>query len=1142
MRAISVPLVFLFALLFSWPAAPASIGLTWQGPDGNWTDSRWADSGGTVGYYPNNGSDTYQATIPGTSVSLSTLVTVDTLNLTGGQLTLASGGTLFLAQPGSTNSAALVLSGGTLMASASFTNSGAITSGSGGTLVLGSGTVTNSGAIQQISGSNAIQVMGAATLAGGGNVLLNGGVAAFGGAPLINADNTISGTGYIDGALYNQTQGVVRASGGILSLNFAGGGGNGGIMEASSGSRLEIYSGGITLANTGGTIQALDGSTVRITSPVLGGNLKTVGTGALELASMFSEIAITNSTAGRISLSGTTLLDGASTLTNAGTLNIGGGNALQLMPGSTMENSGAVNIATAGVLALGGIGVNSGTIAVSDGTFALAGNLSNSGTIQLDAASSRMEVLAPSALSGTGSVVLAGGTINAGLGLTNAGNTIEGFGTINGVLNNQGMVRASGGTLSLNFAGGGGNGGMMEASGGSRLEIYSGGITLANTGGTIQALDGSTVRITSPVLGGNLKTVGSGALELASMFSDIAITNSTAGTISLSGTTLLDGASTLTNAGRLNIGGGNALQLMPGSTMENSGAVNIATSGMLAIGGLGVNSGTIAVSDGTFAWAGNLSNSGTIQLDAASSRMEVLAPSALSGTGSVVLAGGTINAGLGLTNAGNTIEGFGTINGVLNNQGMVRASGGTLTLNFAGGGGNGGMMEASGGSRLEIYSGGITLANTGGTIQALDGSTVRITSPVLGGNLKTVGSGALELASMFSDIAITNSTAGTISLSGTTLLDGASTLTNAGRLNIGGGNALQSMPGSTMENSGAVNIATAGMLALGGIGVNSGTIAVSDGTFAWAGNLSNSGTIQLDAASSRMEVLAPSALSGTGSVVLAGGTINAGLGLTNAGNTIEGFGTINGVLNNQGVVRASGGTLRIDDLTNLSVNTLTGGTYYVAGTLELLGATSIWDLDAHLTLDGPAALIKNGTGGDALGSFRTIKSGGALALLNGAMIASDLTNYGLLSGNGTVNGTLFDSGVLSPGMSPGMLTIDGYYTQNPGGVLNMEIGGGNPGEFDQLIVTLLADFNGTLNISLLNGFRPYHGQEFMILSFDGVGDRFSAVNGLDYGPGVGFVMDWHATDLTLRWQTPEPGTWLLAAAGLALLALRTRRR
>ena len=127
-------------------------------------------------------------------------------------------------------------------------------------------------------------------------------------------------------------------------------------------------------------------------------------------------------------------------------------------------------------------------------------------------------------------------------------------------------------------------------------------------------------------------------------------------------------------------------------------------------------------------------------------------------------------------------------------------------------------------------------------------------------------------------------------------------------------------------------------------------------------------------------------------------------------------------------------------------------------------------------------------------------------------------------------------------MSPGVLTISGNYTQDPGGVLNMEIGGGNPSEFDRLIVTQMADFKGTLNISFLNGFRPYNGQEFMLLTFAGVEDRFRAVNGIDYGPGLGFIMDWHATDLTLRWETPEPGTWLLAAAGLALLALRSRRR
>ncbi len=359
MRPTRVP-VLLLALMFPRLATPGTIGLTWQGPDGSWTDSKWASSGVPVPYFPNNGSNTYQVTITNGSVVLSSSVAVDTLNLTGGELTLAAGGSLALEQAGSTSAAALALSGGTLTGSGDFTNA---------------------------------------------------------------AGGTITGAGTLNLTVTNNA--TIEASGGVLHLS------------------------GIHVWNTNGTIRALDGSTVRMTTPTTGGRIETVGTGALELDSTFTDAAITNS-AGTVSMVSSAQLLGTSTLTNAGTLNIESGKGLQLFTGSTLLNSGAVNIS--GRLDLAGAGSsNSGTITVDAGKLSLGANFTNSGTIQLNGASSGMDVFGPATLSGTGSVVFSGGLINVqgGATLTNAGNTIEGFGTVTGVLNNQGDVRATGGILTI---------------------------------------------------------------------------------------------------------------------------------------------------------------------------------------------------------------------------------------------------------------------------------------------------------------------------------------------------------------------------------------------------------------------------------------------------------------------------------------------------------------------------------------------------------------------------------------------------------------------------------------------------------------------------------------------------------------------
>ena len=56
-------------------------------------------------------------------------------------------------------------------------------------------------------------------------------------------------------------------------------------------------------------------------------------------------------------------------------------------------------------------------------------------------------------------------------------------------------------------------------------------------------------------------------------------------------------------------------------------------------------------------------------------------------------------------------------------------------------------------------------------------------------------------------------------------------------------------------------------------------------------------------------------------------------------------------------------------------------------------------------------------------------------------------------------------GTVAAGASPGTLTINGDYTQGPGGTLQEEIAGTTPGtQFDQLVVTGDVTLDGTLAI------------------------------------------------------------------------------
>src|SRR5262249_53350246 len=79
---------------------------------------------------------------------------------------------------------------------------------------------------------------------------------------------------------------------------------------------------------------------------------------------------------------------------------------------------------------------------------------------------------------------------------------------------------------------------------------------------------------------------------------------------------------------------------------------------------------------------------------------------------------------------------------------------------------------------------------------------------------------------------------------------------------------------------------------------------------------------------------------------------------------------------------------------------------------------------------------------------------------------------GTLQGTGHITANVSNSGgTVSPGNSPGCMTITGNYTQGAGGTLSIEIAGTTAcTQYDQLTVTGTATLGGTLNVSLLSGF------------------------------------------------------------------------
>jgi hypothetical protein len=145
---------------------------------------------------------------------------------------------------------------------------------------------------------------------------------------------------------------------------------------------------------------------------------------------------------------------------------------------------------------------------------------------------------------------------------------------------------------------------------------------------------------------------------------------------------------------------------------------------------------------------------------------------------------------------------------------------------------------------------------------------------------------------------------------------------------------------------------------------------------------------------------------------------------------------------------------------------------------------------------------------------------------------------GTCSGSGTIDGSVNNNGgTVAPGNSPGILTIEGNYTQGTNGTLALEIGGLVPGDdHDKLVVNGIATLAGTLDVTLINGFTLAGDMLFDVLDFNSVVNDFTTFN-----LPTGLV--WNVSDGSLCFGTctgggltdyDNDGTWGLGDLNLVL--------
>ncbi|MFA6045719.1 MAG: hypothetical protein WC718_12115, partial [Phycisphaerales bacterium] len=91
-----------------------------------------------------------------------------------------------------------------------------------------------------------------------------------------------------------------------------------------------------------------------------------------------------------------------------------------------------------------------------------------------------------------------------------------------------------------------------------------------------------------------------------------------------------------------------------------------------------------------------------------------------------------------------------------------------------------------------------------------------------------------------------------------------------------------------------------------------------------------------------------------------------------------------------------------------------------------------------------------------------------------------------------------NQGILSPGAGPesvGLVDVRTTMTCDPTSVVEIEIGGPAPAQFDRITVPAAWTIGGTLRISTINGFVPGYGTTYDIITYGSHTGTFASIDG-----------------------------------------------
>lgn len=643
------------------------------------------------------------------------------------------------------------------------------------------------------------------------------------------------------------------------------------------------------------------------------------------------------------------------------------------------------------------------------------------------------------------------------------------------------------------------------------MTIAGAGSTWSSTGAVIVGLGGMG---TLNIQGGGVLTSGPGGFE-----SQVPGTSGVSGDIGAqagsAGTVTIDGAGSAWNqtgairvgdaaTGTVSIQNGGVLSTGSDGSLENlSGVLGVQSTGQGTLTVTGDNSewqagGNVQVGAGGTGTL-NIMDSGKVSADDLSVATEA------GGQGTITMNGGTLelvgkltvgDAGQGtLTVVPSAPDDEGDITSMDGSIGAQKGSSGSVTIGSAVGQG----IQAT--SSQWTLKGELIIGEAGSGILGIGGNVSDLTATI---GKESTGNGTVTVENGGMWTTTNDLTVGDSGIGNLNIRTGGIAIVQFGQ-----GVDVGSKAGSigNVDVQGQWNM-TQG-LTIGSLG--NGTMTIEGGGAVASGD----GDIGLGPGSKGTVTVTGSGASAP-STWSADGTVAVGEG---------GTGTLNIV--NGGLVLSRDGIIGKDS----------GG----VGVVNVSGAGSQW----KATLTGGTGTITVGEGGS-----------GTLNIMGGGQVIATsivVNPTGTLNGPG---GSIFanvvnNGGVISPGDATGTLVITGNYTQNTGATM-FEIDGAGPGQFDKLIISGTAAFNGgSIDINFGNNFLPTAGEDFDLISALSL-SKLAGVTVDVTGLPAGFVFadNFTSSGFDLFTQqtpggapTPEPSTWLLMVSGLSsLIARRTCRR